>query len=102
LTESEVVAILGEPLESRDTADGRKVWRYYEEFQPRGCVPVLFGLPLGGPPRWTREVVVAFQDDAIDQVQIKKKGGDSSKRTRAPQNNELQRTKPAQATELRR
>jgi outer membrane protein assembly factor BamE (lipoprotein component of BamABCDE complex) len=39
-TESEVRAILGDPLQA--TSDGpQTVWRYYERFTPRGCSPPI-------------------------------------------------------------
>jgi len=67
----EVAAILGEPLEDRPGESGVRVWRYFEEFQPRGCTPEIFGLSLGGRPRLTREVLVTFRDGRAETVRVR-------------------------------
>jgi len=73
-TPQEVAASLGEPLEDRETADGLRKWRYFEEFQPRGCTPVIFGLSVGGRPKWVREVEVTFRADRATRVVINNRG----------------------------
>jgi outer membrane protein assembly factor BamE (lipoprotein component of BamABCDE complex) len=77
-TRAEVTAVLGDPLESRETPDGVTTWRYHEEFQPRVCTPIFLGLSLGGPPRWTREVIITFRDDGVERIDVHSKGGASS------------------------
>jgi hypothetical protein len=67
----DVAAILGEPLEDHPGENGRRVWRYFEAFQPRGCTPVIFGLSLGGRPKLTREVVVTFRDGRAETVRVR-------------------------------
>jgi outer membrane protein assembly factor BamE (lipoprotein component of BamABCDE complex) len=74
-TREDVAASLGEPLEDRATVDGLRKWRYFEEFQPRGCTPVIFGLSVGGRPRWVREVEVTFRGDRVTSVVINNRGG---------------------------
>jgi outer membrane protein assembly factor BamE (lipoprotein component of BamABCDE complex) len=74
-TRQDVAATLGEPLEDRETEDGQRTWRYFEEFQPPGCTPVIFGFSMGGRPTWMREVEVTFRADHATSVVIKNRGG---------------------------
>jgi len=101
-TSDEIAGILGEPLEYRELDDGTEVWRYFEEFHPRGCRPAVFGIPLGERPTWTREVMVILKDDRAASVKIVRHGGTDTDRISASQNNKMQRTRPAQAMEPRR
>ena len=99
-TTDEVAAILGAPLEDRPE-DGLRVWRYFEQFQPRGCTPVVFGFSLGGRPTWTREVVVTFRNDRAETVQIARRGGTAPERIGESQNNQMQRTAPGESERRR-
>lgn len=67
----EIAAILGEPLEDRPGENGVRVWRYFEEFQPSGCTPVMLGLSLGGRPKLTREVLVTLRDGRAEAVRVR-------------------------------
>jgi outer membrane protein assembly factor BamE (lipoprotein component of BamABCDE complex) len=101
-TPDEIADILGEPFEYRDLGDGTSVWRYFEEFHPRGCRPAAFGIALGERPTSRREVLVTIKDDRMESVKVVSLGGAAADRISTSQNNKMQRTRPAQAMEPRR
>jgi outer membrane protein assembly factor BamE (lipoprotein component of BamABCDE complex) len=92
-TSDEVADILGEPFEYRDLGDGTTVWRYFEEFHPRGCQPAVFGIALGERPTWRREVLVTLKDDRTESVKVVGDGMANADRIGTSQNNKMQRTR---------
>jgi outer membrane protein assembly factor BamE (lipoprotein component of BamABCDE complex) len=100
-THDEVKAILGDPFEVAEAGEST-VWRYYERAIPRGCTSYLFGLSLGNRPEWLDEVIVTFRFDRVASLKVRQQRDDVASKWEAPQNNELQRTRPAQTREPRR
>jgi outer membrane protein assembly factor BamE (lipoprotein component of BamABCDE complex) len=100
-TPAEVRALLGDPFEVTEAVESA-VWRYYEKANPRGCTTYLFGLSLSHRPEWVDEVIVTFRSDRVATLKVHQQRDDVASKWEAPQNNELQRTRPAQAMEPRR
>jgi len=100
-TPAEVRAILGDPFEVTEAVE-TTVWRYYEKANPRGCTTYLFGLSLGNRPEWVDEVIVTFRSDRVAALTVHQQRDNEASKWEAPQDNELQRTRPAQAMEPRR
>mgnify|MGYP003578659604 FL=1 len=113
MNQSEVQAIIGEPVERNKNKD-REKWKYRSVYQGGACLKYLFGvIPIGSKHQTTTEATVTFKSGAVIRVllEVGSKSEElipkpiSSFRTggiQAPANKRLQATVGATASQRTR
>jgi hypothetical protein len=73
MAESEVRALLGEPIEVSELDSDSSEWRYYKRTQPKGDVVKLLGLiTVSTPAERSIEVRIVVRHNVVDSIRIRR------------------------------